>query len=55
MLTEVCNASRARVTTRIVEWLVASMCVPNQLLSSDATYGTTPVSTDATVMSNATP
>ncbi len=40
---------------RIVEWCAGFQLVPNQLWKREVTYGTTPVSTDATVMSSAIP
>ena len=51
----VCMRMSRTVTTRIVVWLVGSSEVPNHWLTRAATYGTTPVSTLATVTSRAMP
>ena len=55
MLSVVWIASRTSVMNRIVEWCAGFQLVPNQLWKREVTYGTTPVSTDATVMSSAIP
>ena len=55
MLSTVWIASRTSVMKRIVEWCAGFQFVPNQRWKRSVTYGTTPVSTDATVTSNAMP
>ena len=55
MLSVVWIARRTSVISRTVVWLVGSQFVPNQLCESAVMYGTTPVSTDATVTRSAIP
>jgi hypothetical protein len=55
MLSVVWIASRTSVMRRMVECHVGSHFVPNHLCARSVAYGTTPVSTEATVTSSAIP